>query len=198
MRRAPHSPEAGRRWLIFFRNHREAIAAMDFFSVPTLTFNQLYVFFIISDDRRRILRFNVTQHPTRSWIVQQLRQAFPYEPPVRFLLLDRDSKYSIEVPAAIRPINIRPVRTVVGCPWQNGRALGGQLPPRTTGPFHFDQPVASEAVAGCIRRVLPSDRIHCAPPEADSDSPNPLRRERQSWSRGPVLRGLHHRYERAV
>lgn len=53
---------------------------------------------------------------------QQLRQAFPYEPPVRFLLLDCDSKYSIEVPAAIRCMSISPVRTVVGCPWQNGVA----------------------------------------------------------------------------
>lgn len=78
MQRAPHSPEAGQRWLTFLRNHREAIAAMDFFSVPTLTFNVLYVFFIISHDRRRILHFNVTQHPTSSWIVQQLREAFPY------------------------------------------------------------------------------------------------------------------------
>ena len=75
---------------------------MDFFSVPTLTFNLLYVFFVISHDRRRILHFNVTQHSTSSWIVQQLREAFPYEPPVRFCILDHDSKYSIEVPAAIR------------------------------------------------------------------------------------------------
>ena len=124
IRRAPHSPEAGQRWLTFLRNHREAIAAMDFFSVPTLTFNLLSVFFISSHDRRRILHLNVTQHPTRSWIGQQLRQAFPYEPPVRFLLLDHDSKYSIEVPAEIRSMSIRPVRTVVGCPWQNGVAEG--------------------------------------------------------------------------
>jgi putative transposase len=107
MRRAPPSPEAGQRWLTFLRNHREAIAAMDFFSVPILTFNLLYVFFISSHDRRRILHFNLTQHPTRSWIGQQLREAFPYEPPVRFLLLDHDSKYSIEVPAAIRSMSIR-------------------------------------------------------------------------------------------
>jgi putative transposase len=80
---------------------------MHFFSVPTLTFNLLYVFFISSHDRRRILHFNLTQHPTRSWIGQQLRQAFPYEPPVRFLLLDHDSKYSIEVPAVIRSMSIR-------------------------------------------------------------------------------------------
>ena len=63
MQRAPRTPESGQRWLIFLRNHREAIAAMDFFSVPTVTFNLLYVFFIIGHDRRRILHFNVTRHP---------------------------------------------------------------------------------------------------------------------------------------
>jgi hypothetical protein len=58
-------------------NHRGAIAAMDFFTVPTVTFNLLYCFFIISHDRRRSLHFNVTPHPTSSWIVQQLCEAFP-------------------------------------------------------------------------------------------------------------------------
>jgi hypothetical protein len=78
MRRAPRSPEPAQRWREFLRNHREAIAAMDFFTVLTLTFNLLYCFFIIRHDRRRILHFNITRHPTSSWIVQQLREAFPY------------------------------------------------------------------------------------------------------------------------
>jgi hypothetical protein len=60
MRRAPRRPEPAARWLAFLRNHREAIAAMDFFTIPTLTFNVLYCFFLISHDRRRVLHFNVT------------------------------------------------------------------------------------------------------------------------------------------
>ena len=79
MRRAPRNLDPGKRWLAFLRNHREAIAAMDFFTVPTLTFNVLYCFFIISHDRRRILHFKVTPHPTSNGIVQQMREAFPYE-----------------------------------------------------------------------------------------------------------------------
>ena len=58
MKRAPRDPEPARRWLAFLRNHREAIAAMDFFTVPTITFSSLYCFFVISHDRRRILHFN--------------------------------------------------------------------------------------------------------------------------------------------
>jgi len=100
MQRAPRTPESGQRWLVFLRNHREAIAAMDFFSLPTVTFNVLCVFFIIGHNRRRILHFNVTRHPTSVWIVQQLREAFSYEPATRFLILDHDAKYGTEVPVA--------------------------------------------------------------------------------------------------
>jgi putative transposase len=122
MRRAPRNLDPGKRWLAFLRNHREAIAAMDFFTVPTLTFNVLYCFFIISHNRRRILHFNVTPHPTSTWIVQQIREAFPYESTPKFLIFDHDAKYGLEVPAAIRSMRIACVQTYVQCPWQNGVA----------------------------------------------------------------------------
>ena len=61
---APRDPEPAKRWLAFLRNYREAIAAMDFFTVPTIAFGVLYCFFVISHDRRRILHVNVTKHPT--------------------------------------------------------------------------------------------------------------------------------------
>src|SRR5258708_23760498 len=79
MKRAPRDPEPAKRWLAFLRNHREVIAAMDFFTVPTITFGVLYCFFVISQGRRRILHFNVTKHPTSPWVVQQLREAFPFD-----------------------------------------------------------------------------------------------------------------------
>ena len=122
MKRAPRDPEPAKRWLAFLRNHREAIAAMDFFTVPTLRFSVLYVFFVISHDRRQILHFNVTKHPTSLWVVQQLREAFPFESAPRFLIFDRDGKYGVEVPAAVRSLKIRPVRTSFESPWQNGVA----------------------------------------------------------------------------
>jgi putative transposase len=122
MRRAPKDPERAKRWLAFLRNHREAIAAMDFFTVPTFTFGVLYCFFVISHDRRRVLHFNVTRHPTSTWIVQQLREAFPYRWAPRFLIFDRDAKYGLEVPVAVRSMAIRPIRTSLGSPWQNGIA----------------------------------------------------------------------------
>jgi hypothetical protein len=122
MKRAPKDPQPGKRWLAFLRNHREAIAAMDFFTVPTLTFGVLYCFFIIGHDRRRILHFNVTRHPTSAWTVQQLREAFPYDSAPRFLLFDHDAKYGLEVPASIRSLKMTPVRTSIRSPWQKGYA----------------------------------------------------------------------------
>ena len=102
MRRAPSDPEPAKRWLAFLRNHREAIAAMDFLTIPTMTFGVLYCFFVIGHDRRRILHFNVTKHPTSLWVVQQLREAFPFGSAPRFLIFDRDGKYGLEVPVAVR------------------------------------------------------------------------------------------------
>src|SRR6267378_889744 len=111
MKRAPRDPHRAKQWLTFVRNHREAIAAMDFFTAPTITFVVLYCFFVISHDRRRILHFNVTKHPTSLWIVQQLREAFPFGSAPRFVIFDRDAKYGLEVPAAVRSLMVNPVRT---------------------------------------------------------------------------------------
>jgi hypothetical protein len=122
MKRAPRGREAGNRWLTFLRNHREAIAAMDFFTVPTVTFGVLYCFFVIGHDRRRILHFNVARHLTSAWTIQQLREAFPFELAHRFLIFDRDTTYGREVPIAVRSLKMDPLRTSFESPWQNGVA----------------------------------------------------------------------------
>jgi putative transposase len=122
LRRAPRTPDPAKRWLTFLRNHREAIAAMDFFTVPTLTFGVLYCFFVIGHDRRKILRFNVTRNPNALWIVQQMREAWPYVPAHRFLLFDHDSKFGTDVISAARDLGSQPTRTAFRSPWQNGVA----------------------------------------------------------------------------
>src|SRR5207253_11455170 len=67
LRRVPRRGDPGKRWLTFLANHREMIAALDFFTVPTVTFQLLYCFFVIEHGRRKILHFNVTRHPTSDW-----------------------------------------------------------------------------------------------------------------------------------
>jgi putative transposase len=65
--------------------------------VPTLTFQVLYCFFVIEHERRRILHFSVTRHPSSAWVVQQLREAFPEADPYRYMILDHDAKFNAEV-----------------------------------------------------------------------------------------------------
>jgi len=199
MRRVPRRPEPAERWLAFLRNHREAIAAMDFFTLPTLTFKVLYCFFLISHDRRRVLHFNVTRHPTSSWIVQPLREAFPYESMPKFLISDHDAKYGWEVPAAIRSMEITTVQTAIQSPWQNGVAE------RWVGSCRselLDQVIALDEHH--LKRLLSDyvsyshdDRTHLG-----LGKQTPSGRTR-STAQGRVisqrrLGGLHHRYDRAA
>jgi len=122
MRRAPRSPEPAKRWAAFLSNHREAIAAMDFFTVPTLTFGVLYCFFVIAHDRRRILHCNVTRHPSSAWAMHQLRETFPYDSSAQYLIFDRATNFNEEVISTIKSFSIQPKRTSFRSSWQNGIA----------------------------------------------------------------------------
>ena len=122
MRKAPRNLEPAKRWSTFLSNHREAIAAMDFFAVPTLTFGVLHCFFIIAHDRRRVLHFNVTRHPSSAWISQQLREAFPYDEVPTYLIFDRAANFNEEVVSTMKSFGIQSKRTSFRSPWQNGVA----------------------------------------------------------------------------
>jgi len=111
-----------KRWLSFLANHLKAIVAFDFFTVPTLTFQLLYCFFVIEHGRRRVLHFNITRQPTAEWVVQQLREAFPEAGPYRYAILDHDSKFDADVIAFLQATGLRPKRTRVQAPWQTGTA----------------------------------------------------------------------------
>src|ERR1700733_1213554 len=77
-------------WRTFLENHIHQLVSVDFFTVPTIRFQVLYVFLVLAHERRRILHFNVTAHPTAEWTAQQLRNAFPWNSAPRYLLRDRD------------------------------------------------------------------------------------------------------------
>jgi transposase InsO family protein len=122
VKRATRHPDPAKRWLAFLRNHREAIAAMDFFIVPTLTFGVLYCFFVIDHDRRKILHLNVTRNPNSFWVALQLRQTWRYDQPHRFLIFDRDTKFTADVIATVKDSGMQPIRAAFRSPWQNGIA----------------------------------------------------------------------------
>jgi transposase InsO family protein len=199
MRRVPRDAERAKRWLAFLRNHREVIAAMDFFTVPTLTFGVLYCLFVIGHGRRRVLHFSVTRHPTSTWIVQQLREAFPYQWAPSFLIFDRDAKYGLEVSIAVRSMAIQAIRTSFRSPWQNGIAE------RWVESCRRDLLDHVIAINEChLKRLLSEyvryyheDRTHLG---LDKETPGDRMR---SMSSGQVLGrarlgGLHHRYDRAA
>ena len=66
-------------WRTFLETHAKQLVSIDFFTVPTIRFQVFYVFLVLAHDRRRILHFNVTAHPTAEWTGQQLREAFPFD-----------------------------------------------------------------------------------------------------------------------
>jgi transposase InsO family protein len=98
------------------------IAAMDLFTVPTATFRVLYVFFVIHHERRQILHFSVSANPGSDFVIQQLREAFPYDTAPRYLILDRDTKFSKKVRGVIDSMGIQAKQTAYKSPWQNGVA----------------------------------------------------------------------------
>ena len=95
MRRLRRRADPAKGWLAFLNNHREAIAAFDFFTVPTVAFQLLYCFLVLQHGRRRILHFNVTSEPRSEWV--RFGRHFPTPGPYRYVILDRDCKFDAEV-----------------------------------------------------------------------------------------------------
>ena len=108
------------RWKAFLKNHSAQIASVDFFVVPTITFKLLYVLVFLSHDRRRIIHFNVTAHPTAQWCAQQLRNAFSDAEPLRFLIRDRDRKFGELFTETVSALGVELILTAYSSPWQNG------------------------------------------------------------------------------
>ena len=197
VRRAPRDPDPAKRWLTFLRNHRDAIAAMDFFTVPTLTFGVLYCFFVIGHDRRKILHFNVTRNPNALWIVQQLREAWAYKQPHRFLLFDRDSKFGADVVSAVRDIGSQPTRTAFHSPWQNGvteRWVGSCRRDLLDHVIVLDERHLKRLISEYVL-YYHEDRTHLGLAKDTPSRPTAIRSAAESEIQSlPRLGGLHYRY----
>ncbi len=120
MPKNPKRPaDPSQRWMTFVRNHAKAIVACDFFVVATATFRLVYVFVLIEVGSRRILHFNVTQHPTAGWALQQLRECVTGEEPHKFIIHDRDSIYSEDLDASISSLGLKVMKTPYRTPQAN-------------------------------------------------------------------------------
>ena len=185
-------------WRTFLKNHMPESAAMDFFVIPTATFQLLYGLVILEHDRRRIRHVALTTHPTAEWVSQQLREAFPYDTAPHFLHRDRDGIYGNEVVGTIHAMGIEEVLSAPRSPWQNPyceRLIG------TLRRELLDNVIVlGEAHARRLLReyvaYYNTSRTHLS---LVKDAPEP--RAIEPPSAGPiqsseVLGGLHHRYFR--
>ena len=107
-------------WKTFLRNHAEAIAAIDMFVVPTLTFDLLFAFLVLGHGRRQLLWFEVTRHPTAEWLARQITEAFPWISAPAYLVRDNDRAYGHFFTSRVRAMGIRDRPISPGSPWQNG------------------------------------------------------------------------------
>ena len=198
MIRQPKPPSQN--WRTFLENHVGQIAAIDFFTVATITFRVFYVFLVLRHDRRRVVHFNVTTNPTAQWAAQQIVEAFPFDDVSRFLLRDRDGIYGQDFRDRVEHMGMEEVLIAPQSPWQN--------------PY-------CERIIGSIRRecldhviVLNEDHLrrtlsefftyyHGARAHLSLNRNSPDPRSVQPPEKGKVvakayLSGLHHCYTRAA
>src|SRR5215475_14440504 len=91
-----HPKPPSQTWRTFLANHVSQLVSIDFFTVHTIWFEILFVFVVLAHDRRRVVHFHVTAHPTAEWTAQQIVEAFPFDSSPKYLLRDRDRIYGLE------------------------------------------------------------------------------------------------------
>jgi len=185
-------------WRTFLENHAQQLVSIDFFTVPTIGFQVLYVFLVLAHDRRRILHFNVTAHPTAEWTGQQLREAFPFAQLPRYLLRDRDAIFGAEFREQARDMGICEVLSAPRSPWQRAyveRVIGSIRRECLDHVIVFHE--------SSLRRTLKSyfEYYHCSRTHLSLGKDSREPRAIQSPEMGSVVAmaqvgGLHHRYER--
>ena len=185
-------------WRTFLENHVKSMVSVDFFTVPTIRFQILYVFLVLAHDRRRILHFAVTTHPTAEWTAHQLREAFPWDTAPRYLLRDRDRIFGQVFVEQVKAMGIKQVLSTPRSPWQRAyveRVIGTIRRECLDHVIVFNQ--------ASLSRHLPSfldyyhhSRCHLALAKDTPESRSVQPPEQGRVISIPQMGGLHHRYER--
>jgi putative transposase len=185
-------------WRTFLENHAASLVSTDFFVVPTATFRVLFVLVVLAHERRRVVHFNITSHPTAEWTARQITEAFPFDTTPRYLLRDRDSIFGAAFRSRVRRRGIEEVLTAPRSPWQNPYAE------RLAGSIRRDCLKHVIVVGeGHLHRILSRYfdyyhrwRTHLS---LEKDTPDPRAVQPPEKGRGvefAEVGGLHHRYER--
>ena len=185
-------------WRTFLKNHPWDLMALDFFTVPTATFRVLFVLVLLTHRRRRLVHFNVTEHPTAEWTARQLLEAGGHEEAPRYLIRDRDQVYGDRFCRQAKALGIREVVIAPRSPWQNGHAE------RVIGSIRREC-LDHVVVMGerHLREILSQyvDYYNAARTHLSlaKDAPEPRRVQLPSQGRVvaiPRVGGLHHEYQR--
>ena len=176
----------------------KSTVSIDFFTVPTLRFEVLYVFLVLAHDRRRILHFGVTAHPTAEWTAQQLREAFPWDSAPQYLLRDRDRIFGADFTKQVEDLGIKEMLSTPRSPWQRAyieRVIGSIRRECLDHLIVYDE-------ASLYRHVkLFLEYYHETRTHLSLQKDTPATRSVQPPGFGrvialPQVGGLHHRYER--
>jgi transposase InsO family protein len=176
-------------WKTFFGNHAQAIAAIDLCVVPTLTFERLFAFLVLSHGRRQLLWFEVTRHPTTEWLARQITEAFPWASAPTYLVRDNDRAYGHVFRSRVRAMGIRDRPISPGSPWQNP----------------YVERLISTVRRECLDRILIFGEAHlrqilsayATHLALGKDAPLGRAVQRTGAFVGiPILSGLHHHYVR--
>ena len=197
--RRPRQPPSTT-WRAFVRAHLAGTIAIDFLVVPTVTFRLLYVFFVLSLERRRLLHVNVTSHPHQAWAAQQVVEAVGFDTGIARLIRDRDGIYGSAFDSRVNHLGIRQIKSAPRSPWQNGYAE------RFVGTLRRE--VLDHVIVLGERHLLRLVRSHASyynedRPHMSLDRDAPVSRAVESSSSGNIVAfsrvaGLHHRYARAA
>jgi len=187
-------------WMTFLRNHVGQMVSVDFFTVATIQLRVLYVFVVLAHDRRRVVHFNVTEHPTASWTAQQIVEAFPDDTVPRYLVRDRDGIYGHDFSVRVDGLGIKQVPISARSPWQNCYAE------RIIGSIRrecLDYGIVINEWH--LRRILKSyfGYYHRSRTHLSLDKDAPESRPVQDLKTDRIIQirevgGLHHRYERVA
>jgi len=187
-------------WKAFLTNHVKDIVACDFFTVPTATFRVLFVFIMLAHERRRIVHFNITEHPTAQWTAQQIVDAFPWDTAPRYLLRDRDSIYGSRFQDRVDHMGIEEVKIARRSPWKNPCCE------RMIGSIRRD--VVDHVIVLNDRHLMRLRRTYLSYYHGfrthlslDMDCPTPHAIQPPEWGSVrivPEVGGLHHHYERVA
>jgi transposase InsO family protein len=192
-------------WSSFVRNHARAVLACDFFVTVTATFRLLYIFVVLEVGTRRILHWNVTDHPTAEWTAQQFRMVVPGDQSHRFVVHDHDSIYSEGVDRTIAAMGLTVLKTPVRAPQANAfcERLIGTIRREC---LDFVIPLNERHVRSVLREWVAHYNRGRPHTSLGPGIPDPPHDRLASFSSGhqirdghrivaePILGGLHHEY----